>query len=65
LPGLLLIAPRAAAVEALAAADACDRAAAGVDPPLAEALVAANLGRMLDRSAHRRAHIAQVEAALT
>jgi hypothetical protein len=64
LPQWLAIAPRAAATEALAAAEAADRALDGASPALIEQIVAA--GRPINpaRAAHRREHIDQIERAL-
>jgi hypothetical protein len=64
LPGWLALAPRAAADEALAAAEAADRALDGASPELIAQIIAA--GRPINpaRAAHRREHIDEIEHAL-
>ena len=55
--------PRAMAEEALAAADAADRAAAETSPDLLPEIERLNQVR-LDRAHHRRNHLAEIEALL-
>jgi hypothetical protein len=65
LPQWRAISPRAAATEALAAAEAADLALDRASPALIEQIVAA--GRPINpaRARHRREHIDQIERALT
>jgi Mycothiol maleylpyruvate isomerase N-terminal domain len=58
------IPPREATRLVLAAAEAFDRKVAGVAPQVAAELRARGYERMLDRSAHRREHLDQIERAL-
>jgi hypothetical protein len=61
LPGWRGLPPSIARTEALAAADALDAHLAGLPEPFAEAIVAAGRHRYLDRSLHRRDHMAALE----
>src|SRR5262249_37472869 len=63
LPHWLAMPPREAAREAVAAAEAIDRKVAALAPALAEAILAVR-ARTLDRSMHRRGHLAEIERAL-
>jgi hypothetical protein len=61
----LLIPPRAAAQEALAAAEDMDRLVASLSPDLITAMQEAQTGIRFDRSNHRNAHLDQIERALS
>ena len=64
LPRWLATPPREAASEALAAAETIDRKVAGLAPDLTASILAVR-ARTLDRSLHRREHLAEIERALT
>ena len=60
----LAVPGRAAAREAVAAAEALDRAIAALPPTVIEETRARGLTRLLDRSIHRREHLDAIEATL-
>jgi hypothetical protein len=64
LPQWRLIPPRAAAEEALAAAEDVDGVVAGLTPGHIAAMQDGNAGIRLDRSRHRQEHLDQIERAL-
>ena len=64
LEGWRSIPGREAVRQVLAAVEEFDRKAAGVAPEVAEELRARGFERMLDRSAHRRGHLDEIERAL-
>ncbi len=64
LPQWRAIPPRAAANEAIAAAEAADRAVASADPRLLEQVLAAGPPISLVRAEHRAEHLDQIERAL-
>jgi hypothetical protein len=63
LPQWNAVQPRAAVDECLDAASAFDGFAAGVDPSIADEVVADGRERLLDRSIHRAEHLRTLEAA--
>jgi hypothetical protein len=60
-----LLPPRAAAEEALAAAEAADHALASADPSVLEQVMAQKAPFSLPRATHRQEHLDQIERALS